>query len=109
MRSTQPLATTLRHFVAHLPILIAIWVVAAVGVSIVLSIAEGRPLGDQLVRAVPFLPMAIPVSPLLWLWRIAPTPDRTVRAAAAGFGWFIVTVPLAIWAAMALADLLGLD
>src|SRR5688572_20439026 len=109
MGSTHSLATTLRRFVADLPILAGIWVVATFGVSIVLSVVDGQPLGDHLALAATFLPLAIPLSPLLWLWRIARVPDRTLPAVGAGFAWFIVTMPFAIWAVTAIASLLGLD
>jgi hypothetical protein len=109
MGSTQPLATTLRRFIADLPILAGIWIVATFGVSIVLSVVDGRILRDELALAVTFLPLAVPLSPALWLWRMARMPDRTLPAVAAVFGWFIVTVPLAIWAGTALGSLLGVD
>ena len=109
MGSRQPLSTTVRRFVADLPILAGIWVVGTFGVSIVLSVVDGQPLGDQLALAATFLPLAIPLSPLLWLWRIARPPDWTLPAVGAGFAWFFVTMPLAIWAVTSLGSLLGLD
>jgi hypothetical protein len=109
MGSRQPLATTVRRFVADLPILAALWVVATFGVSMVLAVVQGRILGDELALAVTFLPLAIPLSPGLWLWRMARMPDRTLTSVAAVFGWFLMTFPLAIWAGTALGRLLGLD
>lgn len=109
MGSRQFLSTTLRRFVADLPILAGIWVATTIGISVVLSVVGGLPLGEQLALAVTFLPLAVSLSPGLWLWRLARMQDRTLPAVAVVFGWFIATIPLAIWAATALGSLFGLD
>jgi len=107
--SRGQLGDVLRRFIADLPVLVGIWLVVMVGVAIWGSLTEGVALGESLALAVTFLPIAVPLSPLLWLRRFASAPDKTLPTVGLGCAWFIVTMPLAVAATVALANMLGVN
>jgi hypothetical protein len=107
---SQPqIGDVLRRFMADVPVVVGIWVVVMLGVAVWWTLVDGTALGESLSLAVTFLPIAIPLSPLLWLRRFASPPDKTVRTVGAGCAWFITTMPLAVGASVALANLLGVN
>lgn len=99
-----------RAFVDSLPWLVGIWVVGTVGVAAWDAVTGQRSLGESLVLAVTFLPVAIAITPMLWLRH---SHEARTRRALPGIGlaaiWTVVTLPLAVLATIALADLLGVE
>ena len=99
-----------RAFVASLPWLVGIWVVATGGLAGWDAMTGQRSLAESLALAVTFLPVAIAITPMLWLRH---SHEARTRRALPGIGlaaiWTVVTLPVAVLAAVALASLLGVE
>jgi hypothetical protein len=99
-----------RRFVRDLPFIVGGWLVVAVGVA-VYGYLQGEPLSDAVRTALVFLPMAIPLSPLIWLSRARAKARTPSALPAIGLGclWSAVTLPLAVALVVALANVLGAE
>jgi hypothetical protein len=99
-----------RRFVRELPWLIGIWALVAMGLAAWGVISGERDLGQSLAVALTFLPLAVPLSPLMWLrfesraW----TPRAFPAIGLAGL-WFVVTMPLAVAASVLLGSLFSVE
>ena len=99
-----------RGFVHALPWLVGAWVFVSLGIALLQWLADGTGLWESLRTAVIFLPVAVPLSPLVWLrWQREARTPKALPAARLSLLWFAITFPLAIGAAVLLAGVLGVE
>jgi uncharacterized membrane protein len=100
----------LRGFVREIPILIGIWVLVAGALAGWSVISVDMSLRESIALALGFLPMSVPLSPLVWLrWEFQAWQLAALPALGIGCLWFVVTLPLAAILGLLLASLVGGD
>jgi hypothetical protein len=83
------------RFVQELPLLLGIWLLVALFLAVFAALT-GSPVWDAVLVAVAFLPLAIPMAPILWLrWEPRAADPRAFPAIGLGCLWAIVTLPFA--------------
>ena len=97
-------------FLRALPWLVGVWVIVSVGIALLLWLGYGVEFGESLRTAITFLPLAVPLTPLVWLRRQrgARTP-KALPAIGLSVLWAALTFPLAIGAALLLGKVFGVD
>jgi hypothetical protein len=100
----------LRNFVKAIPWYIGMWLVVTVVVALWVTVVDREEFGDALRTMITFLPVGIPLTPLIWLrWeRDARTP-KALPALGIAILWALITLPLAILACVAIGNLIGVD
>jgi len=100
----------LRNFVKAVPWFIGMWLAVTVVVAVWAAVMDGKDLGDSLRTMITFLPVGVPLSPLIWLrWeRDARTP-KALPAIGIAILWLLITLPLAVLASVGIGNLLGVD
>ena len=88
--------------------MLGIWLVVLS--LVVYGYLQGESIGDALRTALVFLPLAVPLSPVLWLHHEHQA-RRPSALPAIGLGclWALVTLPLAVATAVGIANLLGVE
>jgi hypothetical protein len=103
-------ARLIHRFLRDVPQMALIWLGVMVFIGGVGLISGNSTVREMLAFAVGFLPMAVPLSPIIWLrWEQTGWSRGTLAAVAIAMGWFVVTgVPSLLLGAW-LAGLVGGD
>lgn len=97
-------------FVRALPWVVGIWAIASVGIALLQWLTDGIELGESLRTAIILLPVAVPLSPLVWLrWRGEARTSKALPAVWLSLLWAAITLPLAVGASVLIANVLGVE
>ena len=97
-------------FVRALPWVVGIWVVVSAGIALLRWLIDGVELGESLRTAIILLPVAVPLSPLIWLrWQGEARTSEALPAVWLSLLWAAITLPLAVGASVLIANVLRVE
>ncbi len=113
MRDRDRDATTrvlLGMFRRDLPITVAVWVAVSAFIGIVGVVSGDQSPRDALGLGLTFLPLAVPLAPLVWLrWEPRARTRGALPVVGLGCLWSLVTLPIAIGISVLIGNLLGAE
>jgi hypothetical protein len=96
------------RFLRDVPWLALIWLGVTVLICGIGAVTGGTSLREALSLAVGFLPMAVPLSPLVWLrWEAIPPRRAVLPAVGIAIAWFVLLLLPAALIGSWLATLVG--
>ena len=100
----------LRNFVKAIPWLVGLWLGVTVVVAGWVTVMDGADFGNALRTMVAFLPVGVPLSPLVWLrWENDARTPKAFPAIGVAILWAVITLPLAVLASVAIGNAIGVD